>query len=71
MKTLSKLSFILMLSVALVFGFNFDAKASTVHTVQPGDTMWKIAMKYQVGVPEIINANGQISNPNFIYPGQR
>ncbi|MCM3090068.1 CAP domain-containing protein [Cytobacillus sp. AMY 15.2] len=33
--------------------------------------MWKIAMKYQVGVPEIINANGQISNPNFIYPGQK
>lgn len=60
-----------MLSVALVFGFNFDAKASTIHTVQPGDTMWKIALKYQVGVPEIINANGQISNPNFIYPGQK
>lgn len=71
MKTLSKVSFILMLSVALVFGFNFDAKASTVHTVQPGDTMWKIAMKYQVGVPEIINSNQQISNPNFIYPGQK
>ncbi|WP_144542666.1 SafA/ExsA family spore coat assembly protein [Cytobacillus oceanisediminis] len=71
MKTLSKLSFILMLSVALVFGFHYDAKASTVHTVQSGDTMWKIALKYQVGVHEIINANRQISNPNFIYPGQK
>ncbi|CAM3639343.1 SafA/ExsA family spore coat assembly protein [Cytobacillus oceanisediminis] len=60
-----------MLSVALVFGFHYDAKASTVHTVQSGDTMWKIALKYQVGVHEIINANRQISNPNFIYPGQK
>ncbi|MBM7583799.1 putative YkwD family protein [Bacillus pakistanensis] len=28
-------------------------------------------MKYQVGVPELIEANSQLSNPNLIYPGQR
>ncbi|WLD94597.1 CAP domain-containing protein [Alkalihalobacillus sp. AL-G] len=33
--------------------------------------MWKIALRYQVGVSEIINANPQIENPNLIYPGQR
>ena len=27
------------------------------HTVVRGDTMWKLAVKYQVGVSEIINAN--------------
>ena len=32
--------------------------------------MWKLAVKYQVGVSEIINANPQISNPDLIYPGQ-
>ena len=32
--------------------------------------MWKLAVKYQVGTSEIIQANPQISNPNLIYPGQ-
>lgn len=40
------------------------------HTVKSGDTMWKLAVKYQVGTSEIIQANPQVSNPNLIYPGQ-
>ena len=40
------------------------------HTVAKGDTMWKLAVKYQVGTSEIISANPQITNPNLIYPGQ-
>jgi len=40
------------------------------HTVVRGDTMWKIAAKYQVGTGEIIAANPQITDPNLIYPGQ-
>ena len=44
--------------------------ASLSHTVVPGDTMWKIAVKYQVGTSEIIGANPQVSNPDLIYPGQ-
>ena len=44
--------------------------AAQSHKVVPGDTMWKIAVKYQVGLSEIIKANPQISNPELIYPGQ-
>ena len=33
--------------------------------------MWKIAVKYQVGISEMISANPQITNPNLIYPGQK
>ena len=44
--------------------------AAQSHKVVPGDTMWKIAVKYQVGLSEIIEANPQISNPELIYPGQ-
>lgn len=44
--------------------------ASLTHTVVPGDTMWKLAVKYQVGTSEIIQANPQIANPDLIYPGQ-
>ena len=44
--------------------------ASLSHTVARGDTMWKLAVKYQVGTSEIISANPQVTNPNLIYPGQ-
>ncbi|MCT8977103.1 SafA/ExsA family spore coat assembly protein [Clostridium sp. CX1] len=44
---------------------------ATVHTVVPGDSMWKIAVKYEVGLSEIIAANPQISNASVIYPGQK
>ncbi|MCI6257097.1 MAG: SafA/ExsA family spore coat assembly protein [Clostridiales bacterium] len=44
--------------------------AGVTHTVAAGDTMWKLAVRYQVGTREIIDANPQISDPNLIYPGQ-
>ena len=40
------------------------------HTVVRGDTMWKLAVRYQAGTSEIIQANPQVSNPDLIYPGQ-
>lgn len=46
------------------------AAASLSHTVAKGDTMWKLAVKYQTGTSEIIAANPQVANPNLIYPGQ-
>lgn len=46
------------------------AVSAASHTVVSGDSMWKIAVKYQVGLDEIINANPNISNPALIYPGQ-
>jgi len=46
------------------------AAAQDMHIVKSGDTMWKIAVQYEVGVAEIINANPQVKNPDLIYPGQ-
>lgn len=46
------------------------ASAATTHTVVSGDTMWKIAVKYEIGVSEIKSANPHIENPDLIYPGQ-
>ncbi|MCA1053781.1 SafA/ExsA family spore coat assembly protein [Rossellomorea aquimaris] len=71
MKTL-KLIFILLLSVTLVTGIGKDSEVSAAgtYTVKSGDTMWKIAVKYQVGVSELISANPQLGNPDLIYPGQ-
>jgi uncharacterized YkwD family protein/spore coat assembly protein SafA len=71
MKTI-KLFFILMLSVNLVTGFGNQSEVSAAgtYTVKYGDTLWKIAVKHQVGVSELINANPQLNNPDIIYPGQ-
>ncbi len=44
--------------------------ASTTHKVQKGDTMWKISVKYEQGLSEVIGVNPQIKNPALIYPGQ-
>ena len=44
--------------------------AATTHTVVSGESMWKIATKYQVGLSEIKTANPQIINYDRIYPGQ-
>jgi uncharacterized YkwD family protein/spore coat assembly protein SafA len=44
---------------------------STVYTVVPGDSMWKIAVKYEVGLSEIQSSNPQITNAALIYPGQK
>lgn len=44
---------------------------SSTYTVVSGDTMWKIAVKNQVGISELISANPQIANPAMIIPGQK
>lgn len=52
-----------------VFATTASAVAKT-HTVVKGDSMWKIAVKYQVGLSELKSANTHIKNPALIYPGQ-
>jgi len=47
------------------------AAATDVYTVQKGDSLWKIAVKYKVGLSEIIEANPQFKNPALIYPGDK
>lgn len=54
----------------MLLGSKVHAQAGT-YTVMPGDSMWKIAVKYEVGLSEIIAANPQISNASMIYPGQK
>lgn len=61
-----------ILALVLVFMMLAPAVlAQTTYIVKSGDSMWKIAVKYQVGVSEIIQANPQIKNPSMIYPGQK
>ncbi len=59
------ITIILLMSVTTVLA------QSGTHTVVSGDSMWKIAIRYEIGLSELIEANPQISNPALIYPGQK
>lgn len=61
----------LILTVFAAAVLTVPAFAAQVHTVVRGDTMWFLAVKYEVGTSEIIAANPQIKNPDLIYPGDR
>ncbi|MBO5356255.1 MAG: SafA/ExsA family spore coat assembly protein [Clostridia bacterium] len=68
---MKKLLVTLLSIVTLILVFSVSALASGVtHTVVRGDSLWKIAVKYQVGLSEIKSANPQIANYDLIYPGQ-
>ncbi|WP_096434954.1 LysM peptidoglycan-binding domain-containing protein [Alteribacter populi] len=45
-----------------------DANASTHHTVQDGESLWKISQQYGTTVNQLIDANGL--SHSTIYPGQ-
>ena len=47
-----------------------ESFAATTHRVEKGDSLWKIAVRYQVGLSEIKSANPTIKNYDLIYPGQ-
>lgn len=41
------------------------------YVVRSGDSMWKIAVKHEIGLSELAKANPQIKNLALIYPGQK
>ena len=59
-----------MLFTALVIPLLLISATAASHTVVSGDSLWKIANQYQVGLSEIKSANPQIKNFDLIYPGQ-
>jgi uncharacterized YkwD family protein/spore coat assembly protein SafA len=62
---------IVLVLIFLTLGTTNAFAQTTTYTVQPGDSMWKIAVKYEVGLSEIAAANPQIRNAALIYPGQK
>ena len=70
-----KKAFLSVLSLIFITLFIAAVPASAgsviTHTVVPGDTMWKMAIRYKVGLDEIIAANTHIKDPHWIYPGDK
>ncbi|NME06056.1 SafA/ExsA family spore coat assembly protein [Psychrobacillus sp. BL-248-WT-3] len=58
-------------AVAISLLLPLTAFAANTYTVVSGDSLWKIAVKTQTGVSELIEKNPQLENPNLIYPGQK
>ncbi|MBQ7827974.1 MAG: SafA/ExsA family spore coat assembly protein [Clostridia bacterium] len=67
---MKKLILSVLSAVILTATLITSASAAASHTVVSGDTMWKIAVKYEVGLSELKSANPHIANPDLIYPGQ-
>ena len=54
----------------MIIIISVGASAATAHRVEKGDSLWRIAVKYRVGLSEIKEANPTIRNYDLIYPGQ-
>ena len=67
---MKKLFSIILVALTLFASVSISASAATTHTVAKGDSLWKIAVKYKVGLSEIKSANPTIKNFDLIYPGQ-
>jgi len=62
----------LAITTSFAGSLTFKANPPKHYVVQPGDTLWSIAQKYLKNPwhwRELITDNGQIENPNKIYPG--
>lgn len=62
---------IAVLCAALVAAALVIAVGAETYTVVKGDSLWKIAQKYKVGLADLIDANPQIKNPSLIFIGDR
>ncbi len=62
--------FVIVFLALPVFEAVTVAQGQITHVVQPGDTLYSIAIRYGTSPATIANANG-ITNWNFIYVGQR
>ena len=71
---IKKLTALIILSacfMSIYYPPTVDAQSFNTHTVQSGESMWKISVKYQIGLSEIIQANPSVKNPAMIYVGQK
>jgi len=50
-------------------GSSGPSPSQVTYTVQPGDTLYRIALRHSTTVSAIASANN-IANPNLILPGQ-
>lgn len=62
--------FIIYTAACIFMSSSNRIHADTAYTVKRGDTLWNIALQFEIGLDKIIDHNAQILNPNLIFPGQ-
>lgn len=69
LKKLGKVTIASVICMSLLFPIS--AMANSSYIVVSGDSLWKIAVKTQTGVQELIDSNPQLANSNLIHPGEK
>lgn len=59
----------ILLAVLLVLTFSTANVFATDYTVQSGDSLWKIAKKFNMSIDTLVDLN-KLQNPDLIFPGQ-
>ena len=72
-KTMKKrfIKFICLFIVLINIFYITVSAASKIHVVVSGDTMWKIAQRYEIGIDELKKANTHIKNFDYINIGDK
>ena len=47
-----------------------NMSSMTIYVVQPGDSLWKIAKRYNTSIDQVLAIN-ELDNPSKIFPGQK
>lgn len=67
-KTLAAI--LLLVIIAFPLGGNMAEGAANEHTIQKGDTLWLLSLRYNVKLQDLFEANPGI-NPYNLLPGQK
>ena len=71
-KSMKKLHLTSLLLVALAFGIVSPASAASNHcTVQKGDSIWRIAERYNLQFKHLLELNKHHTNPHLIHPNDK
>lgn len=68
---MKKITGVILIVLILCLSIQPALAQSTSYTVVKGDSLWRIAVKFEIGVSELIEANPQFKNPDLIYAGDK
>ncbi len=61
----------LLLGISLLAGEALSAKCRTYYRVKPGDSLWKIADRYNLYIRDILRANPKLRGKKYLRVGER
>ncbi len=62
---------VLALAGSIAIAVNWDRASADTYTIQRGDTLWRIANEFRIGVSVLLALNAEITSPDSIFVGQQ